>query len=354
MTFLEEDVLYPSFGNTFEHYSYSTEQEFILGETYKVNLDGTVYECVAKYDNDMGYIYLGNGDLNGCAEATNDPFVLFNLEPGVAAFCTLENPDGDHTLSVTGNGYAKKSINGDYIAGGLYKGSGANSTHTKENEADGMNAFAIGSGTKASNYAAFATGEGTTANGAYSVTEGQGTVSTASAQDVQGKYNIEDTEGQYAHIVGNGKREYGVTTHSNAHTLDWNGNAWYAGDIKVGGSGYNDENAKAIATQEYVNSAVAKDIAFIKQGDTIQTGDMTFEQIDALCKNQPNKCNVTLAITAMNASGELEAETCYAQNITRCMSLSTGQASYLRFCFITFDGTTIKFQINPDNTITNI
>ena len=233
MTFLEEDVLYPSSGNTFEHYGYSTEQEFILGEIYKVNLDGTIYECVAKYDNDMGYMYLGNGDLNGCAEGTDDPFVLFNLEPGVAAFCTLENPDGDHILSVVGNGYAKKPINGDYIAGGLYKGSGANSTHTKENEADGMNAFAIGSGTKASNYASFATGESTEAKGAYSIAEGQGTVSTASAQHVQGNYNIEDTEGQYAHIVGNGKREYGVTTRSNAYTLDWNGNGWYQGNVEA-------------------------------------------------------------------------------------------------------------------------
>jgi hypothetical protein len=115
--------------------------------------------------------------------------------------------------------------------------------------------------------------------------------------------------------------------------------------------------APQLVTQEYVNIAIAssnKHIAFIKQGDTIQTGGMTFEEIDTLCKNEPNKCNVTLAITAMNASGELEAETCYAQNITRCMSLSTGQASYLRFCFVTFNGTTIKFQVNPDNTITNI
>ena len=232
MTFLEEDVLYPSFGNTFEHYGYSIEQEFVLGETYKVNLDGTVYECVAKYDDDMGYMYLGNGDLNGCAEATNDPFVLFNLEPGVAAFCTLENPDGDHTLSVVGNGYAKKPINGDYIAGGLYKGSGANSTHTKENEATGMNAFAIGSGAKASGYGAFAMGGHTEAAGAYSVAECQGTVSNVQAQHVQGKYNIVDEDGQYAHIVGNGKNAYGQLTRSNAHTLDWSGNGWFAGTIE--------------------------------------------------------------------------------------------------------------------------
>ena len=34
---------------------------------------------------------------------------------------------------------------------------------------------------------------------------------------------------QYAHIVGNGDDE---DNRSNAHTLDWNGNAWFAGDVK--------------------------------------------------------------------------------------------------------------------------
>jgi hypothetical protein len=32
----------------------------------------------------------------------------------------------------------------------------------------------------------------------------------------------------YAHIVGNGTKD---SDRSNIHTLDWNGNAWYAGKI---------------------------------------------------------------------------------------------------------------------------
>lgn len=35
--------------------------------------------------------------------------------------------------------------------------------------------------------------------------------------------------GMYAHIVGNGTSD---TARSNAHTLDWNGNAWYAGSVE--------------------------------------------------------------------------------------------------------------------------
>ena len=60
--------------------------------------------------------------------------------------------------------------------------------------------------------------------------EGIGTIATAKGQHVQGRYNIEDIDNQYAHIVGNG--EEGVP--SNAHTIDWEGNAWFAGEIKVG------------------------------------------------------------------------------------------------------------------------
>lgn len=68
-----------------------------------------------------------------------------------------------------------------------------------------------------------------TAKGSKSHAEGEGTVAAADRQHVQGKWNIEDTEGKYQHIVGNGTS--GVAC-SNAHTLDWDGNAWYAGTVE--------------------------------------------------------------------------------------------------------------------------
>jgi hypothetical protein len=45
--------------------------------------------------------------------------------------------------------------------------------------------------------------------------------------------------------VGNGQSD---TKRSNAHTLDWSGNAWFAGDIKLGGNDYKDTAAKTVAT----------------------------------------------------------------------------------------------------------
>lgn len=59
--------------------------------------------------------------------------------------------------------------------------------------------------------------------------EGQGTKASSGYQHVQGKYNIEDSYDTYAHIVGNGT---GDSFRSNAHTLDWKGNAWFAGTIE--------------------------------------------------------------------------------------------------------------------------
>jgi hypothetical protein len=56
--------------------------------------------------------------------------------------------------------------------------------------------------------------------------------------------------GTYAHIVGNGTN----SERSNAHTLDWDGNAWFAGDVYVGSdSGTNkDDGSVRLATVDEV------------------------------------------------------------------------------------------------------
>ena len=81
----------------------------------------------------------------------------------------------------------------------------------------------------------------------YSHAEGYKTTASSKYQHVQGRNNIVDEENRYAHIVGNGSDDYGADP-SNAHTLDWDGNAWYAGNVFVGA------NNKQLATQEYVNN----------------------------------------------------------------------------------------------------
>ena len=98
---------------------------------------------------------------------------------------------------------------------------------------DGYAAHAEGDGTIANGPESHAEGGGTQANGWCSHAEGYYTVANGTRQHVQGKYNIIDNIHQYAHIVGNGEDE---EHRSNCHTLDWNGNAWFAKSISIGGA----------------------------------------------------------------------------------------------------------------------
>ena len=92
--------------------------------------------------------------------------------------------------------------------------------------ASGESSHAEGYYTTASGDYSHAEGSSTTASGDYSHAEGRGIKASFAHQHVQGKYNI---EGPYAHIVGNGTSD---VMRFNIHTLDWNGNAWYAGTIE--------------------------------------------------------------------------------------------------------------------------
>lgn len=117
--------------------------------------------------------------------------------------------------------------------------------------ASGEAAHAEGGGSVAVGKNSHAEGTNCRAYGEASHAEGKGTDAN-SGQHVQGKYNVEDELGKYAHIVGNGTN---TDTQSNAHTLDWSGNAWFAGDVYVGStSGTNkDDGSKKLATEEYVD-----------------------------------------------------------------------------------------------------
>ena len=140
-------------------------------------------------------------------------------------------------------------------------GTGSFSMGRKPNTVIGTKSHAEGYWTTASGAYSHAEGTSTTASGNYSHAEGYWTTASGDSQHVQGKYNIKDSQGKYAHIVGNGTG----SARSNAHTLDWNGNAWFAGDVYTGStSGTNrDEGSKKLATEEYVDS---------KQDTLIQSG----------------------------------------------------------------------------------
>ena len=94
------------------------------------------------------------------------------------------------------------------------------------------------------------------ANGIGSHVEGFGTLASSEYQHVQGTHNVEDAANVYAHIVGNGSA---YDARSNAHVLDWDGNARFAGDVYVNGTGTTGDlhDAKKVATEELVAEKVA-------------------------------------------------------------------------------------------------
>lgn len=98
-----------------------------------------------------------------------------------------------------------------------------------ETMATGYASHAEGSATAASGDFSHAEGQNTRALGQNSHAEGQNTYADGADSHVQGRYNVRDGSNLYAHIVGNGTAD----TRANIHTVDWQGNAWFAGDVYV-------------------------------------------------------------------------------------------------------------------------
>ena len=146
-------------------------------------------------------------------------------------------------------GYGTTS-SGDYShAEGLNTTASNTASHAEGNNttASNYNTHAEGCYTTASGHSSHAEGKNTNANGNYSHAEGNYTKASSECQHVQGKYNVEDSANKYAHIVGNGTSE---ATRSNAHTLDWSGNAWYQGKLSQDGIPVED---KDLVTKKYVD-----------------------------------------------------------------------------------------------------
>lgn len=132
------------------------------------------------------------------------------------------------------------------------------------NTASNDYAHAEGNFNKANGVSSHVEGSRNIANGMNSHAEGYYTKASSENQHVQGRFNIEDTAKRYADIVGNGKAgkwdaSAGVYNHiySNAYTLDWYGNGWFAKDVFVGGTSQDD--GKKLATEEFVNSIISFD-----------------------------------------------------------------------------------------------
>ena len=204
-----------------------------------------------------GYYTTASGDYGSHAEGE------FTLASG-----TVSHAEGYTTRAIgnwshvegaltTANGVSSHAegdgtlANGEHAhAEGFYTTANEHTSHSEGNytmalgprsHAEGETTTAIGNSshaegeyTLASGNWSHAEGERSQALGVCSHTEGLYTTAYGKYQHVQGKYNAPDTKNKYAHIIGGGG-ELAAVTHlpilKNIHTVDWNGNAWYAGDV---------------------------------------------------------------------------------------------------------------------------
>jgi hypothetical protein len=241
-------------------------------DTSRRNIHTVNYNGAAWYNDSIttegslkakGNLYVNGNLYKGGADENSTPTILsfiksgtganselFNLAKEAAGYCShaegsqttasgeashaegyntrakayYSHAEGDDTEATGGMSHAenyKTVASGDYShAEGNYSKATNTCTH-----AEGYNTEANGMYSHAEGFISIV-------NGAYSHVEGYNTLASSDYQHVQGKYNLEDTENKYAHIVGNGAGGLSLER-SNAHTLDWDGNAWYAGSVEA-------------------------------------------------------------------------------------------------------------------------
>lgn len=217
----------------------------IVGDGIEVEADGTISTNPVPTGGTAGQVLTRTADgsawedaPSGLPDGGTEGQMLYKAADGAE----WGNPVGkadQNSLDSTGeifNDYERNEATGEYshAEGWMVIASGS-SSHAEGDgvEASGYASHAEGMLTTASGDEAHSEGSNTVASGDRSHAEGQRTVASGKNQHVQGKYNIEDNSDTYAHIVGNGNS---ANTRSNAHTLDWDGNAWFSGDVFVGGS----------------------------------------------------------------------------------------------------------------------
>ena len=165
-------------------------------------------------------------DLGGAPDTFTEPGVYF---PADGCVTRLYSPEPIVETATTIEKLNEEFLPYEVMKANNPVGKGSFSMNRKPDSDIGSYSFAEGRMITASGDSSHAEGQDTIASGGVSHAEGQGTIASGDHQHVQGVYNIEDGYGVYIHIVGNGLNS---NKRSNAHTLDWSGNAWFAGTVE--------------------------------------------------------------------------------------------------------------------------
>ena len=200
----------------------------------------------SSYSHSEGYLTNAQGSGSHC-EGYNDTSSVNNMmAQGAGSHC-----EGYTTV------VSKRASN----AGSHMEGYSDNSDGVTQQYAQGNGSHCEGWNTYCAN--------GTTAA---AHTEGRGTAAGSAYQHIEGKYNIIDTESIYQHIVGNGTES--IHRH-NSHTLDWQGNAVFAGTVSNSGADYAeyfewlDENDNVDDRVGYIVTLEGNKIKFANSEDDV-------------------------------------------------------------------------------------
>lgn len=137
----------------------------------------------------------------------------------------------------------------------------------------GAESHAEGSGCVSGGLSSHAEGEATIASAKGAHSEGCGTKASSAYQHVAGKYNVEDNQGVYAEIIGNGTAD---NARSDIRNLDWSGNETIAGDFYFNGG------ATGLTAQ------LAAKQAALTAGSNIQISGNTISATDTKPTNHTN------------------------------------------------------------------
>ena len=240
---------------------FKPKKALIKDNVYQVSFNGESYSCVCWVPfGETGAI--GNGSLFGLENSTEDPFLIMTMPDGSNALLATSSA-GTFDISVIGIQEKIVKIPEKYLpeissVGKESSGYNAEIFNDYENNfASGDYSHAEGFMTIAAGYGSHAEGGETYARESYTHAEGYGTVTNAEMQHVQGKWNDTDYLPNYAHVVGNGDSS---SSRSNAHTINWDGTGWFAGDVYVGGTSQFAGGAKKLATEESITSIVTNQI----------------------------------------------------------------------------------------------
>ena len=257
---------------------YCEKTDFVIGGEIDFNSAKSTFDMDPNiFDYTADYYILRVKNSNGDTYVLKGSIRKYMIGPGMYA-CSADFHDDRSTIDITFDEYdggwtlsQVHTVVDDVVSAEIYKstvtkipveylpidsdflkiparsGSGNNSIILNlVGTANGGNSVSEGYNTETNGENSHSEGYNTETNGENSHSEGYYTDASGINQHVQGKYNIKDTNNKYAHIVGNGT----WSERSNAHTLDWDGNAWFAGEVKVGGTGQDDIAAKTLAKTE--------------------------------------------------------------------------------------------------------